>query len=40
VISVPAVIIALVVSFAVGVGFGFVPAKRAAKLDAVDAMRR
>lgn len=39
-ISVPAVIIALVVSLAVGIGFGFVPAKRAAALDAVDAMRR
>jgi putative ABC transport system permease protein len=39
-VSVPAVIIALVVSLAVGIGFGFVPAKRAATLDAVDAMRR
>jgi putative ABC transport system permease protein len=39
-ISVPAVIVALVVSLGVGVGFGFVPARRAAKLDAVDAMRR
>jgi putative ABC transport system permease protein len=39
-VSVPAVVIALVVSLAVGIGFGFVPAKRAAALDAVDAMRR
>lgn len=39
-VSVPAVLTALVVSLAVGVGFGFVPAKRAAALDAVDAMRR
>ena len=40
VVSVPAVVIAAVVSLAVGVGFGFVPAKRAAMLDAVEAMRR
>ena len=39
-ISVPAVATALVVSLTVGVGFGFVPARRAARLDAVDAMRR
>ena len=39
-VSVPAVVVALVVSLSVGIGFGFVRAKRAAKLDAVDAMRR
>lgn len=39
-VSVPAVITALLVSLVIGVGFGFVPAKRAAALDAVDAMRR
>lgn len=39
-ISLPAVVVALTVSLVVGVGFGFVPAKRAAALDAVDAMRR
>jgi putative ABC transport system permease protein len=39
-VSPPAVVIALVVSLAIGVGFGFVPARRAARLDAVDAMRR
>ncbi len=39
-VSVPAVVIALLVSLGVGVGFGFVPARRASRLDAVDAMRR
>ncbi len=39
-ISMPAVVIALLVSLGVGVGFGFVPARRAAALDAVVAMRR
>ncbi|MDP2341467.1 MAG: ABC transporter permease [Deltaproteobacteria bacterium] len=39
-ISMPAVIISMLVSLGVGVGFGFVPAKRAAALDAVVAMRR
>lgn len=39
-VSMPAVVVSLVVSLAVGIGFGFVPAKRAAALDAVDAMRR
>lgn len=39
-VSVPAVVVALVVALAIGVGFGVVPAKRAAALDAVDAMRR
>ena len=39
-ISLPAVLVALVVSLAVGVGFGWVPARRAAALDAVVAMRR
>jgi putative ABC transport system permease protein len=39
-ISFPAVIISLLVSLGVGVGFGFVPARRAAALDAVVAMRR
>jgi putative ABC transport system permease protein len=39
-ISVPAVVTALVVSLSVGIGFGFVPARRAAQLDAVEAMRR
>ena len=39
-VSVPAVVVALLVSLGVGVGFGFVPARRAARLDAVDAMRR
>ena len=39
-VSVPAVVVALVVSLVVGVGFGFVPARRAARLDPVDAMRR
>ncbi|OGQ13774.1 MAG: hypothetical protein A2138_14755 [Deltaproteobacteria bacterium RBG_16_71_12] len=39
-VSVPAVVVATLVSLGVGVGFGFVPAKRAAQLDAVEAMRR
>ena len=39
-ISIPAVFTAFGVAMAVGVGFGFVPAKRAAALDAVEAMRR
>jgi putative ABC transport system permease protein len=39
-INVVAVTMALLVSMAVGVGFGYVPARRAAALDAVDAMRR
>ena len=39
-ISIPAVVVAFGVALFVGVGFGFVPAKRAAALDAVEAMRR
>ncbi len=39
-VSTPAVVVALVVALGIGVGFGVVPAKRAAALDAVDAMRR
>lgn len=39
-ISGPAVVVAVIVSLAIGVGFGFVPARRAAALDAVTAMRR
>jgi putative ABC transport system permease protein len=39
-ISIPAVTVSLLVSLTVGIGFGFVPAKRAAALDAVEAMRR
>lgn len=39
-VSVPAAVVAFGVAMAVGVGFGFVPARRAAALDAVEAMRR
>jgi putative ABC transport system permease protein len=39
VISVPAVSIALVVSISVGVLFGFFPARRAGRLDAILAIR-
>lgn len=39
-VSVPACVVAFAIAMFVGVGFGFVPAKRAAALDAVEAMRR
>jgi putative ABC transport system permease protein len=40
VISTPAVASALVASLAIGVGFGWIPARRAARLHPVEAMRR
>jgi putative ABC transport system permease protein len=40
VISWTALVIALVVSLGIGVGFGFFPARRAGRLDPVEAMRR
>jgi putative ABC transport system permease protein len=39
-ISVPAVVVALTASCAIGIVFGFVPARRASRLDPVAAMRR
>jgi len=39
-ISVVAVVVAIVVCLAIGVGFGWVPAKNASRLDPVEAMRR
>ena len=40
VISVPAVMIAILVSLMIGVGFGLFPARRASRLDPVEALRR
>jgi ABC-type antimicrobial peptide transport system permease subunit len=40
VVSWPAVVIALVVSILIGVSFGFFPARRAGRLDPVEAIRR
>lgn len=39
-VSISAVVVAIVVSLAIGVSFGFFPARRASRLDPVEAMRR
>lgn len=39
-VSTPAVIAAMVVALGVGVGFGWIPARRAGQLDPIEAMRR
>ena len=39
-VSVPAMAVALLLSLAIGVGFGWLPARRAARLSPVEAMRR